>query len=379
MIKMVFISNFFNHHQKPFSDSMYSKLNGNFSFIETSDIDEERKKLGWNLTDYPEYVFNFLRAPEKCKEIINNSDVIILGSAPYSLINDCLKKRKLTFLYSERIYKNGYNRLKLPVRMLKNYKKFGRYKNMYLLCASAYAYNDYLKTFNFINRAYKWGYFPEYIEYGNISHLIEKKEKNQILWCGRLIDWKHPERAVDLAINLKNHGYEFKLLIIGTGPLEEKIKLMIKQNSLEDCVNILGSMSPKAVRKYMEQSQIFIFTSDKKEGWGAVVNEAMNSACGIVANNAPGSVPFLIKDRVNGIIYDTDEEDSLFVNVKYLLDNQEILEKISKQAYLTISSLWNSDVASTRIIRLSEVILNNDLLPNLFSEGPCSKAEKINE
>ena len=107
---MVFISNFFNHHQKPFSDSMYSKLNGNFSFIETSDIDEERKKLGWNLTDYPEYVFNFLRAPEKCKEIINNSDVIILGSAPYSLINDCLKKGKLTFLYSERIYKNGYNR-----------------------------------------------------------------------------------------------------------------------------------------------------------------------------------------------------------------------------------------------------------------------------
>ena len=93
-----------------------------------------------------------------------------------------------------------------------------------------------------------------------------------------------------------------------------------------------------------------------------------------------GTLPSWAEDYTkDGIIYDTDKEDSLFVNVQYLLDNQEILEKISKQAYLTISSLWNSDVASTRIIRLSEIILKNDLLPNLFSEGPCSKAEKINE
>ena len=49
----------------------------------------------------------------------------------------------------------------------------------------------------------------------------------------------------------------------------------------------------------MEKSEIFLFTSDKGEGWGAVLNESMNSACAVVASHAIGSVPFLLKDGEN--------------------------------------------------------------------------------
>ena len=34
----------------------------------------------------------------------------------------------------------------------------------------------------------------------------------------------------------------------------------------------------------MEQADIYLFTSDRNEGWGAVANEAMNSACAMVAD-----------------------------------------------------------------------------------------------
>jgi len=32
-LRVVFISNFFNHHQKPCSDAMYELCNGNYKFI----------------------------------------------------------------------------------------------------------------------------------------------------------------------------------------------------------------------------------------------------------------------------------------------------------------------------------------------------------
>ena len=34
----------------------------------------------------------------------------------------------------------------------------------------------------------------------------------------------------------------------------------------------------------MEKADIFLFTSDRREGWGAVANEAMNSACALVVS-----------------------------------------------------------------------------------------------
>ena len=62
-------------------------------------------------------------------------------------------------------------------------------------------------------------------------------------------------------------------------------------------------MSPEKVRSVMEKSHIFVFTSSHLEGWGAVVNEAMNSGCAVVANVQAGAVPYLIEQGVNGIAY----------------------------------------------------------------------------
>ena len=55
-MKIVLVSNFFNHHQKPFSDAMFSIIGENYHFIETSTITEERLKLGWGEKDKPSYV-----------------------------------------------------------------------------------------------------------------------------------------------------------------------------------------------------------------------------------------------------------------------------------------------------------------------------------
>ena len=77
-----------------------------------------------------------------------------------------------------------------------------------------------------------WGYFPEVKTYEDIYSLIEKKEGAlqtiTILWAGRLIGWKHPEAAINLAKRLVKEGVKFKMDIIGNGILEEKLKRKIE-------------------------------------------------------------------------------------------------------------------------------------------------------
>ncbi len=373
----VFVSNFFNHHQKSFSEVMNTLTGNKFYFIETGAMSDERKKLGWAICSYPAYVKRLYESDESyrfCGEIIDNAEVVIAGSAPEDCIKNRLKNNKLTFRCSERIYKNGYQWYKLPKRLISFYLKSGRYKNLYMLCASAYTATDFAKTRTFIDKNYKWGYFPEAKRYDNIERLIQDKKSASILWVARIIEYKHPEVPLELARRLKQDGYSFNINIIGSGILEEQVKQMIEEYHIDDCVHILGSMSPENVRIHMENSCIFLFTSDRNEGWGAVLNESMNSGCAVVASHAIGSVPFMIKDKINGFIYKNGDMDDLYTKVKYLLDNHEERHALAIKAYETITEQWNAENAASRLIQLSQTILKGDKRPNLFNDGVCSKA-----
>ena len=66
------------------------------------------------------------------------------------------------------------------------------------------------------------------------------------------------------------------------------------QMGLQNRIQILPPMPPEAVRRRMEQANLFLLTSDFQEGWGAVLNEAMNSGCAVVASHAAGAAPYLL-------------------------------------------------------------------------------------
>lgn len=378
-MKIVFLSNYYNHHQAPISNEIYKILGNDYIFMATMPIPEERRKLGYNMDELPKFVKKSYESLDnnQYKHLINEADIVILGSAPESLIKQRLKDKKLIFRYSERVYKNKKKILQWPLRTIKylTYNHFSN--NVYMLCASAFTSIDYNVSLQYINKCYKWGYFPEVKQYENIDNLIETKEKDSILWTGRIIDLKHPELAIQVAEKLKNDGYNFKLRLIGTGVLENSIKELVIEKKLENYVEFLGSMKPTEVREYMEKSEIFLFTSDFNEGWGAVLNESMNSACAVAASHAIGSVPFLIKDKENGLVYENCDIQDLYNKVKFLLDNPKERVKISKKAYETMITEWNAENAANRLLELFDSVLKGEKSFDKYQDGPCSKAEKI--
>lgn len=383
-MKIVFLSNYLTHHQIPFCEAMWERTNQNFCFIATVPAEEERRKLGWNLEGrypYEMHAYGSDAAIARGLNIASEADVVITGSAPDYFIEPRLKAQKLTFRYSERFYKEGTPLKKLPRHFASAWKHHGRFQKypIYLLCASAYTAVDAARFGNYVNRCYQWGYFPETKQYTDLQQLLNQKNTRKILWCGRFLDWKHPEAAIEAVSRLRREGYTLELDFIGMGPMESTMRAMIAQYGLEDCVRLLGSMSPEQVRLHMENAGIYLFTSDRQEGWGAVLNESMNSGCAVIASHAIGSVPFLIKDGVNGLVYADGNTDMLYGKIKFLLENPQEQSRLGMRAYETITREWNARTAAERFLQLSEQMLNDSPETELFSYGPCSKAEIMKE
>lgn len=369
MMKTVFISNYFNHHQKAFSEAFFRLTDGNYTFVSTGEMSEMRKKLG-----YKEEIAEYVKKAADSEKEISEADMIIGYSFSGEMLDAAKNGKKLLYRCTERFFKQTPSKISLLPRYVKQHILFPERARIYLLCASAYTAADAASLGLCRDRAYKWGYFPETKKY-DIKKLISEKNKTEILWCGRFLSWKHPEDAVAAVEKLKNDGISFVLKFVGSGEKENELRNAVKEKGLEENVVFLGSMHPDEVRTEMEKASVFIATSDFREGWGAVLNEAMNSGCAVVASHAAGSTPFLVKEGENGFIYKSGDVNSLYGKIKKLLLSQALAAKFGKEAYKTITETWNAEVAAERLIKLSETILAGEKSPDLYPDGPCSKAE----
>ncbi len=367
-MKTVFLSNYFNHHQRSLCHALYNGTNGEFAFIETSQMRQERIDLGYGENAIPEYVCHWNKERDLCKKLLDDAELIICGSVDESIVRPYILRGIICFRYQERPFKIREKWYKYPLRWLKWHYLNPRRKPVYLLCASAYAYGDYSRYGMFKGRAFRWGYFPKTILYDDVRN---NKNFSEILWCARFIDWKQPEFAISLARYLKNKGYSFVLNMIGTGELLPQIQQRIEEENLRGYVNCLGSMKPDAVRKHMERAGIFLMTSNRREGWGAVLNEAMNSGCAIVACREAGSVPYLIGESMNGLSYSSESE--MHLHVERLLNDFDFQNSIGRNAYKTIIEEWNAEIAANRLLSLAKRLPSDELVArNAYSSGPCS-------
>lgn len=380
-MKVTFVSNYINHHQIPVSSELYAKLGADYAFVQTEAMEQERVQMGWNPdTESLPYLRLFEADPKGTMQLIMDSDVVIFGGTDdESFIQPRLKSGKPVIRYSERIYKTGQWKFISPRGLMKKYEDHTQYRKapVYMLCAGAYVASDFNLVRAYPNKKLKWGYFPAMKDY-DVDKLLDEKAgragKMEILWAARFIDWKHPEMVVKLAETLKKENYNFHITMIGGGVMKDEIEQMVEALDVSDCITLAGFRTPDEVRAYMEKADIYLVTSDRQEGWGAVVNEAMNSGCAVVGDAMIGAVPYLIEDGVNGLIYKTKSQKALEQAVKSLLNEPGQTQELGRRAYQTIQETWNAKVAAERLLGFAEELLNG--VPNLerYSVGPLSRA-----
>lgn len=382
-MKIVYFSNFINHHQVPLADELYHKIQGQFYFVELKKIDDVLIRSGYqDFSDRP-YLVKAWRDEESIKiaeELCWNADVAIFGADSLQFEKARARTGKLSFEVSERWLKRGLFNLLSPLIMkyILSYHTIHHNKPVYKLCASAYASNDQYLLRTYINRCYKWGYFTK-VEDLDVASIITCRRSEKIcriMWCARFIGWKHPEIPVRLAARLKEKGYEFCVDMYGSGPMLEKTRQLAIKLKVADIVHFKGNLPNEQILKEMQGHDIFIFTSDRREGWGAVANEAMSNGCVLVASDEIGSVPYLVKDGVNGCVFKSGDMNSLIEKVESLINDRDYMGSLALNAYNTMKNEWSPACAARNLLLLIADLQSGK--DTSITDGPCSKALPIN-
>ena len=373
-----FVSNYINHHQIPLCDALWQKLGEGFTFIQTMPMEEERVAMGWgvNVRELPYVQCLYEEEYESLKKIAE-SDVVLFGwTGREDLAASRLASGKATMRVSERLYREGQWKMISPRGLVNKYHEHIKYrkKNVCMLCAGAYAASDFHLIGAYPDKLFRWGYFTALRTYSEEQFAGMKPQDGRlhIVWAGRFIPLKHPEYVVRLAKKLRERGCQYCVHMLGDGELEPLIRKDVESSGLSESFRFYGYTEPERVRDVMEKCHIHLFTSNYLEGWGAVVNEGMNSGCVEVVNAQVGAAPYLIRHGENGLVYPKGRYEKMEELVLDLFANWEARKTMGRAAYETIRDVWNAEHAAAKLLRFAEGLLHGELIP--AEEGPLSAA-----
>lgn len=377
---IVYVSNFLNHHQYPLASEFYKLTKGEYRFIEIEPMPDSFKNSGYTTYDSVPYIIRSWKSNEeknKAAKLILDADVVVYEAIDsIELIEKRLINKKITFECGERWLKKGLLNILSPRLIKSQWLYHTRFYNkpLYRLCASAFASSDLKLMHSFKNKCFKWGYFTE-LKCFDIEPIFANRRKyNKIRFISiaRLINWKHNDLIIKAAKILKDEGYIFEINIYGSGPQEQYLKNLILRYNLENYVYLKGNLKNELLLAQIQEHNALILASDRQEGWGAVVNEAMSNACPVIGSDQIGAVPYLINDGINGLIFKSGSCDSLATQMKKMITSERVQDKLSKNAYETMKMQWSPKCAAENFIRLVTSLNNNHLDINI--KGPCSPA-----
>lgn len=367
---IVFFSSFLSPHIKPLCDVLYHATNGEFIYVEVQKLSEERRAMGYSFAEQAiPYLRSAVNDRKEWKRLVEQADCILInpGSSDYELAEYCVASGKIVFLVSERIFKRGV--LKLLDRRLwlqRRINLMSRYNPVYLLCLGSYVARDFALIGFPKNKTYKFGYFPD-----SLFSELAPTHDNIVLWVGRMIDWKRPLFAVKTAELLKKKGNLVKLVMVGDGPMLNRVRAYVASHNLEDCVDLKGFIANEQVRVYMRSAKALLITSNRREGWGAVVNEALDAGVPVISAAGVGAAGYLIRNGVNGYIYPTysiaKAADAI---VKLTPEHQQSFNAMAKETL----NVWNAEEAGRRFLDILNRIEGGCSVPDVYAAGPMSKA-----
>jgi glycosyltransferase involved in cell wall biosynthesis len=125
---------------------------------------------------------------------------------------------------------------------------------------------------------------------------------NDLLFVGRLAE----EKGIEVLLKATNL-LQFKLTIIGDGPMRKLVMDAAKKNSN---IRYLGFQSKVDIARQMKKCKALIFPSIWYEGLPLAILEAFSTGTIVIASNL-GAMAEIIQSGVNGLLFEPGNENDL--------------------------------------------------------------------
>ena len=339
-MRIVFWQNCLSPHQLPYivhlmDDSRVDEV----VIVAGETLSSERKEMGWNVEN--------LEALDKCKVYITPDDAIIESllkqkpneshhlfsgiradafvfkclqmSMKYELHRGMITERPNTYNFKWNII-NGKPYWLHRLRFFIQDRKYA--KNMKHVFAMGSEAVSYFKSLGIGWKVRTFCYCTQSIT--GISNISSSAP--QYIFVGSLSIRKNPISIVR-AFSHSMHG---TVKFIGNGELKEKLQKEIETKKLQEHVKILGTIPQQQIPQYLYESDVLILPS-LHDGWGAVVNEALQAGCFVICSDACGASTLLKTDPKLGLIFKVGNDCALADCIKYV--NTHIEDIRANRAY----------------------------------------------
>lgn len=163
------------------------------------------------------------------------------------------------------------------------------------------------------------------LSYKAIDDFLVEDGVTNIVTAARLDNmYKRLDRAVAAARYLKEQHCKFMWYIFGDGPDKDMLENLIKENSVSDCMKLMGSRSN--VLPYIKQCDLFVLTSSFEGKPMAVTEAMMLGVVPVVTNYA--SAKMQVKDY--GIVCENNDT-AIGEALKELIREPEKIEKYKEK------------------------------------------------
>jgi len=172
-----------------------------------------------------------------------------------------------------------------------------------------------------------------------------------VLAVGRLVYYKGFEYLIR-AIS----GTDATVLIIGTGPLREKLVALAHDSHVADRVHFLGEVDD--VLPYYYAARIFVLASvARSEAFGIVQLEAMACGTPVINTSLDTGVPFVSLDRLSGLTVPPANSDALRDAVVSLLYDDDLHHRLALGARNRVREHFTVSRMAEQTLQLYEEVL----------------------
>jgi sugar transferase (PEP-CTERM/EpsH1 system associated) len=154
------------------------------------------------------------------------------------------------------------------------------------------------------------GIMPDYFVIGTVGRLDPVKDHETLL------------RAFQCAL-IRSENRKLVLIIVGTGPLETRLKVLSKELNISENIRFVGQQDD--MQSLYQSMDIYVLPSIA-EGISNTMLEAMASGLPVVASAVGGSVE-LIEDGKTGFLFNPGDYRLLTAKLSIYLGNASILQE----------------------------------------------------
>ena len=142
-----------------------------------------------------------------------------------------------------------------------------------------------------------------------------------------------------------------EIRLVGNGEAEEELRLLARDLGIEDSVQFSPLMSQADAKRFLEGLDVFVFSSNAHEGWGATLLEAMDKGCAVIANTAAGATLEVVEDGSNGFTFKDGDIFTLTERLTWLVEHENERREMGRRAWVTIQG-WSPAAGASRLVSL---------------------------